>query len=145
MLSTGEIVSANASSNPDLYRVLRGGQNNFGIVTRVDFSTFPLGRIHGGTVVQNSSTIRDQLKTLNHFATSSDYDERSNIIQSFGFDGQRVIAVNNLVYMAATQTLPATLQRFVNLGPPVSNSIKVTSLSELIGPGTGDRPVKNSR
>lgn len=144
VLSTGEIVNANASSNPDLYVALRGGQNNFGIVTRVDFSTFPLGKIHGGTIVQHASTVSDQLKTLNAFATSSNYDEKSNIIQSFAFDGQRIVAVNNLVYMEHTPTLPATLQQFVDLGTPVSNSVGVTSLGELMR-DSRRRPVNASR
>lgn len=144
MLSTGEIVSANASSNPDLYRALKGGQNNFAIVTRVDFSTFPLGKILGGTVIQNSNTIGAQIKTLNNFATS-EYDEKSNIIQSFGYNGQRVDAVNNLVYMEAAERLPPTLQQFVDLGVPTLNSIKNTSLSAIVGPGTGNGPSKNSR
>jgi FAD/FMN-containing dehydrogenase len=144
VLSTGEIVNANASSNPDLHLALRGGQNNFGVVTRVDISTFPLGKVHGGTILQNVSTVSGQLKTLHQFAADTDYDEKSNIIQSFGFDGQRVVVVNTLVYMHATPVLPATLQQFVDLGEPISNSIRTASLSELMG-DTGTGPVKASR
>lgn len=40
VLSSGEIISANEGENPDLLIALRGGGNNFGIITRVDIRTF---------------------------------------------------------------------------------------------------------
>lgn len=41
ILANGEILNANASSHPDLWRALKGGSSNFGIVTRFDIDTFP--------------------------------------------------------------------------------------------------------
>lgn len=41
VLADGSIVSANEQSNPDLFRALKGGGSNFGIVTRFDMVTFP--------------------------------------------------------------------------------------------------------
>ncbi len=41
VLADGSIVNANERTNPDLFRVLKGGGNNFGIVTRFDMVTFP--------------------------------------------------------------------------------------------------------
>lgn len=41
MLAGGKIVIASASENPDLWRVLKGGGNNFGIVTRFTLRSFP--------------------------------------------------------------------------------------------------------
>ncbi|KAL3489169.1 hypothetical protein BJX62DRAFT_239392 [Aspergillus germanicus] len=45
VLANGRIVNANSKTNPDLFRVLKGGGNNFGIVTRLDMVTFPAGDI----------------------------------------------------------------------------------------------------
>ncbi|PSN58961.1 FAD-binding domain-containing protein [Corynespora cassiicola Philippines] len=42
VVSGGKIVNANKDENPDLWWALKGGSNNFGIVTRMDMSTFPL-------------------------------------------------------------------------------------------------------
>ena len=36
MLSSGEIINANAKEHPDLFRSLKGGTNNFGVVTSFD-------------------------------------------------------------------------------------------------------------
>lgn len=41
VLADSSIVNANATHNTDLYRALRGGGNNFGIVTRFDMKTSP--------------------------------------------------------------------------------------------------------
>lgn len=41
VLADGKIVTASASENPDLWRVLKGGGNNFGIVTRFTLRSFP--------------------------------------------------------------------------------------------------------
>ncbi|KIA75583.1 hypothetical protein HK57_00642 [Aspergillus ustus] len=45
VLSNGTIVSASESHNPDLYFALRGGGNNFGIVTAFTVRTFPQGAV----------------------------------------------------------------------------------------------------
>lgn len=50
MLADGQIVEANAESNPDLWYALKGGSNNFGIVTRIDLKTFPQGKFWGGMI-----------------------------------------------------------------------------------------------
>ena len=41
VLADGRVVTATASENPDLWRVLKGGGNNFGIVTRFTLRSFP--------------------------------------------------------------------------------------------------------
>ncbi|KAJ5009822.1 hypothetical protein K4K57_008159 [Colletotrichum sp. SAR 10_99] len=41
VLADGSIVQANDQEHSDLFRVLKGGGNNFGIVTRFDMVTFP--------------------------------------------------------------------------------------------------------
>ncbi|KAI0118993.1 FAD-binding domain-containing protein [Daldinia grandis] len=48
VLADGRIITANQNKNPDLFCVLKGGSNNFGIVTRFTMSTVPSDRIWGG-------------------------------------------------------------------------------------------------
>ncbi|GAB1318345.1 hypothetical protein MFIFM68171_08555 [Madurella fahalii] len=44
VLADGRVVNANAKENSDLYRAIKGGSSNFGIVTRFDLQTYPLIR-----------------------------------------------------------------------------------------------------
>ena len=45
VLANGQITNVNQQSTPDLYFALRGGGNNFGIVTRFDLETFSQGKM----------------------------------------------------------------------------------------------------
>ncbi|KAF2679190.1 FAD-binding domain-containing protein [Lentithecium fluviatile CBS 122367] len=48
VLADGSVVNANAKSHSDLFRALKGGSGNFGIVTRFDMYTFPATDVWGG-------------------------------------------------------------------------------------------------
>ena len=48
VLASGSIVTASVSTNPDLWKALKGGSNNFGIVTRFTAPAFPSGNIWSG-------------------------------------------------------------------------------------------------
>ena len=52
VLADGAIVSANIKENKDLFKALKGGSSNFGIVTRFDMETFegPIDGLWGGLV-----------------------------------------------------------------------------------------------
>ena len=47
----GELVRADADTNPDLFWALRGGGGNFGVVTRLQFSLVEVGQVVGGMLV----------------------------------------------------------------------------------------------
>ncbi|KAE8445079.1 hypothetical protein EG329_013794 [Mollisiaceae sp. DMI_Dod_QoI] len=48
VLGNGTIINANQTSSPDLYWALRGGGNNFGIVTKFDLEIHPQGLVWAG-------------------------------------------------------------------------------------------------
>ncbi|KAI1366793.1 hypothetical protein F5Y08DRAFT_119098 [Xylaria arbuscula] len=51
VLADGQIVTASRDAHADLFQVLKGGGNNFGIVTRFTLSTVALGKVWGGILV----------------------------------------------------------------------------------------------
>lgn len=57
VLADGSVVEANATSRPDLFWALKGGSNNFGIVTRFDLNTIKVGKVFGGTAVYDGSAL----------------------------------------------------------------------------------------
>ena len=66
VLASGAIVSANATSNKDLFLALKGGGINFGLVTRFDFdlAAFLQGRFWGGTILYDDSASPQLLKAF---------------------------------------------------------------------------------
>lgn len=45
VLPTGELINANSSSHKDLWRALKGGSSNYGVVTRFDLETIPTSNL----------------------------------------------------------------------------------------------------
>ncbi|TLS27205.1 hypothetical protein PpBr36_04906 [Pyricularia pennisetigena] len=71
VLADGSIVDANASNeHADLYRALKGGSNNFGIVTRYDLKTFTApATLWGGTIGFAASAGARIISTLQKFVS----------------------------------------------------------------------------
>jgi len=51
VLADGSIVKASATRNKDLFKALKGGLNNLGIVTKFVIKTFPAHGIYGGVML----------------------------------------------------------------------------------------------
>ena len=80
ILADGTIVSASVHENPDLWRALKGGANNFGIVTRFTVSAFPTSGVWGGHFFSTFSKAPKVIEAFNDFAALEDastYDEHA--------------------------------------------------------------------
>jgi hypothetical protein len=64
VLANSSISNINLESNPDLYWALRGGGNNFGIVTRFDLEVHPQVPMWGGWDLLLLSGVQDQMAEL---------------------------------------------------------------------------------
>ena len=60
VLADGSVINANLSENSDLFKALKGGWANFGIVTRFDVQTFPIGPVWGSNQIHDG-TVGDQV------------------------------------------------------------------------------------
>lgn len=64
MFADGSINLVTAKSHPHLFWALRGGGNNFGIVTRFDLKTFAQGPMWGGGVYYLIDQVKSVIKAL---------------------------------------------------------------------------------
>lgn len=78
----GRLVNANATSNPDLFRALKGGLNNFGVVTRFDFETVEVGEILGGSVEYDVSQKRALFQAFTNIANAREYDVHASMVMT---------------------------------------------------------------
>ncbi|KAF2178171.1 FAD binding domain-containing protein [Zopfia rhizophila CBS 207.26] len=131
VLSTGKVVNTSATSNSELHKALRGGGNSFGIVTRIDMETLPLENMWGGTTYYDISTYNKQLQAFYSFAADPKYDEKAYMYQSFGFNSQATVALNNFGYAGAAPELPSKLKAFNDITPSLFSTVRVSNLSEF--------------
>ncbi|WPG99209.1 oxidoreductase FAD-binding protein [Acrodontium crateriforme] len=86
VLPCGEIVNATETSYSDLWLALKGGSNNFGIVTAFEQTAFPQGNFWGGFVGNDVSTFPAQFEALEAFTANPHYDPYAAFINSYVFN-----------------------------------------------------------
>lgn len=129
VLPNGKIANVNEHSYPDLYFALRGGGNNFGIVTRFDLITFPQGDLWGGQRLHSISTNTSIFAAFNNFATNSDTDVDAALIASAVFyEGEYLYALD--VEYAKPLVNPPIFHEFSDI-PSFSSSMRITNLTDL--------------
>ncbi|KAI0902487.1 FAD-binding domain-containing protein [Annulohypoxylon nitens] len=116
VLASGEIVNANAHKHPDLWRALRGGGNNFGIVTRYDFRTFEQGPFWGGSVCYFPPSFPAQVEQLNSMRMLTLKDAAAEQSQQSA-DGIRCAYMNTTVQADAATLQAASDIYTAALGP----------------------------
>jgi FAD/FMN-containing dehydrogenase len=63
VLASGEVVTASADSEPDLFWAIRGGGGNFGVVTWLEYRAHPLSTVLGGPVMYSLEDANDVLRS----------------------------------------------------------------------------------
>ena len=66
----GQLLTANATENPDLYWGVRGGSGNFGIVTSLEYRLHPVGPVFGGAVFYPAAKAKEVLRFWRDYAAS---------------------------------------------------------------------------
>ena len=131
VLASGQIVNANSASNPDLWRALRGGSNNFGVVTAFTMRSFDQGKFWGGFIGIDISTIEQQFKAFSSILGSPTYDPYAAVIYSLVFDpvsGTWSVAAQ-LAYTKA-QANPPFLQPLTSL-PQTFSTMRISNLTDF--------------
>lgn len=113
MLASGEIVHANANDRPNLWVALKGGLNNFGIVTSFTMRTFESRSIWGGVAYYLPDAF-DKLAEATVDFVLTEADEDTHVISSAGYGlGQQVTTC--CMYQTQGMERSSSLQRFTSL------------------------------
>ena len=133
VLATGQVVNANATSNPDLFKALKGGSNNFGVVTRFDFVTFPQGHLWGGFVVYPPTNLDQHTQALQSFtqASGDGVDPYAAVINSYIFSAAGLTYIANFYTYSKPQAYPSIFSNFTSIQPQLQNTLRTTNLTNL--------------
>jgi FAD/FMN-containing dehydrogenase len=119
VLANGTIVNANASSNPDLFKALKGGNHNFGVVTALTLRTVKTeGAIYGGIMYYPESSL-DQVSDIiyDYHVRQAVEDPLTHALPQYGYNGttNTSISFNPLAYNANVDKLPAIMQGWLDI------------------------------
>ncbi|GAB1314575.1 hypothetical protein MFIFM68171_04785 [Madurella fahalii] len=101
VLGTGKVVYASAESNRDLWLALKGGSNNFGIVTRFDIATYPQTEMLGGFISFNftDDTLKHQAKAISSYMDPRNFDPLALLEVNFAWFGGAWLLSDALFYL----------------------------------------------
>ncbi|TLD32549.1 FAD-binding domain-containing protein [Venturia nashicola] len=132
ILADGRIANANQTTNPDLFTALKGGNNNFGIVTRYDMETFESEDLWGGIVTYPSSTADQHFQALVNFGLNPNRDPHAAIIV---FQGYSTASATDVVRVAFDYTKPIpypnAYQEFFAVTNNISDTTKIQPMSAV--------------
>ena len=135
VLASGEVVNANLNENKDLFISLRGGGNNFGIITRFDLRTFKQGNFWGGTVFYFPNSFAGQVEAYVKELKDSQTSDETHIMIGAGYSAAMAavseLLCMNQVYCTKGVECPPVLDPFINMQPQIDQMRSVGTLNVL--------------
>ncbi|KAK5947264.1 hypothetical protein PMZ80_001413 [Knufia obscura] len=126
----GLILEASTKSNPDLYWALRGGGNNFGLVTNFKFEAVKMDKIWGGPVGWTQAAFPAVIKAYYNLGVNSPSDPKAAAIMSFSATGSALgNIVQVLVSYSEPKVVPPIFNEFAAIPGAIYNTTSIRSIS----------------
>lgn len=136
VLANGTVTTASATQNPALYKALKGGGNNFGVVTTYVLQTYRQGDVYGGNLVFARSGPEIDAKLLQAVRDFTEYNDDDKAAVIVTAERSTVDAVDSwILFIFYDGPVPpeATFKNFTDAGVPTLNTLRTQTYSELIG------------
>ena len=122
LTADGQLRTASASRNEDLFWGLRGGGGNFGVATSFEFPLHPVGPMLGGILIHRLDKAAEIIRFYDNFTRTSP-DELGTFV---GFvtspEGERVLAIF-ICYNGAVEEGERILKPLREFGPPLADMV----------------------
>lgn len=134
VLANGTLVTVSQTNAPDLFKAMKGGGNNFGIVTRYNLRVYPGGKIAGGMVIAAEDQTEKWLDLTYDYATVQAVKEiKSHALPAMAWVQETDVAISEtpVVYaQPGASTLPAIMSGWNNM-TAISNTVRNVYPHEL--------------
>lgn len=148
VLADGRIVYATATSYPDLWLALKGGLNNFGIVTRFDVATFPAPGMWGGAMQfpYTEPGKQAQAEAFSNLMKPQNFDDGVDMGLILGFEnpGAKYSLKTSLFYVEPKPN-PPVYEEFQAINGSLGNTFDVSTVSGLVQSFGGSLPHQLNR
>ncbi|KZT71939.1 FAD-binding domain-containing protein [Daedalea quercina L-15889] len=129
VLPNGTVTDVTESAYPDLFWGLKGGYNNYGIVTTFTLQAYPQGQVWGGQLIILGEYI-DQVNVATANFAANVTDPKAQIIATYDYEEGALLAAVMLFYDAPSQ--PAGIfDEFLAI-PALSANISTRSFLSLV-------------
>lgn len=116
VLGNGTLVVANATYHADLFWALKGGANNFGVVTRFEIKTLPIPEISTTLQVFDESVVREFINATVDLARNQNPDVGAGSIITITYNTTtRGISAVLRGVQEGTESPPSSFQKFSDL------------------------------
>ncbi|KAM0558281.1 hypothetical protein ACHAPJ_004975 [Fusarium lateritium] len=131
VLASGDIVVADENNNTDLFRVLKGGSSNFGIVTKFTMKAIKTDRVWGGMTFFPKQIIPSAIDALSAFADNVSSDVNSNLVCIFThMPNFKDVVIATLYANMEGVEKPKAYEKWLAL-PEIMSTVKDTTISEM--------------
>ncbi|KAI0727409.1 FAD dependent oxidoreductase [Fomitopsis betulina] len=104
VLPTGIVVNATENENPDLFWGLKGGFNNFGVVTTLYLETHPQTAVWGGSIITTGVDDAVVAATQNFYNTVT--DPKAALLTTFNYDASLGMSITEMTLYYNAPTPP---------------------------------------
>ena len=138
--ASGLVIDVTARSYPDLYWALRGGGNNFGIVTNFKLLAFPLGEMWGGQRMYSEDSFPEVLDAIYNFAvteSSKDLDAAEFVVSNVAVPDFSKMLTWSVQTIAPYPGVGKIMFSNLHYAKPISNASVFNDWSKITAvPGT---------
>ncbi|TVY14650.1 Bifunctional solanapyrone synthase [Lachnellula arida] len=128
VLADGSVVDANSRNNADLFWALKGGSNNFGILTKITTPTYPISQVWGSVRIFTADQMPKVVQALYEYQTTPEKDLYANMVLNLAASNSSVILT--LVYLKPVDS-PEAFAPFYGL-TPVQQQTGLMTLHQLM-------------
>tara|TARA_R110002060_G_scaffold1307_2_gene2706 strand:- start:170 stop:625 length:456 start_codon:yes stop_codon:yes gene_type:complete len=140
--ASGAIITASATSDPDLFWALKGGGNNFGIVTKFTLAAYKAPKVSAGLAIHTEADVDKYITALADFANHHEEIDSGagGIFVLLVIPGkpetqavQQGVTVMVRTVQIGDVVNPAVFENFTSL-PHVFSQYTVSSLAQYVEP-----------
>jgi hypothetical protein len=136
----GQVLTASASENDDLFWALRGGGGNFGVVTSFEFQAHPVTTILGGLILYPRAMAVDVIRHFRDYMASAPDELTAYAALLHGPDGSPLVGVIPC-YCGNIADGERVLQPLRKFGSPIVDGVQAMpfpAMQSLLGPSFPD-------
>ncbi|TDL24026.1 FAD-binding domain-containing protein [Rickenella mellea] len=129
VLPSGEFVHVTEETHPDLFFALKGGFNNFGIVTAFTYEVHPQTQVYGGSIIFGQDVVDEFIRAFSDFDLNNK-DPKAQLIVTFAYVAGQFAITTYLFYDGPTPP-PGVFDKLLSINA-YQKDLKTRSFSEFL-------------